>query len=361
MSRPLQAKLLRFLEDGTFTRVGGTQELRVNVRLIAATNRDIVKAIAEDHFREDLFHRLNVVQMRLPPLREREEDVLLLADHFLKTFSFSLNKANHTLSRAAGQKLLSHRWPGNVRELRNVIERALILEPGPEILPSSLPDFQLETRLFKDAAPKPPSVGSLDEMMAQYEKDLIGGLLEQNHFNLAKTAERLKISRHALRYRMQRLNLAVGSEDEEESAGSVGKNQSLISMRPFFAQQPIPVDIVPTQWQKMDAATRDILMILGAVAVVTLLVLMWAVVFRKRRRGHSRHHSHQSSHSRSHSHETASEVETEDGEESPPESGTERKKRRHRRRREHRPRNPTLAETGGLPPVRTGRPPDPYP
>jgi DNA-binding NtrC family response regulator len=217
MSRPLQAKLLRFLEDGTFTRVGGTQELRVNVRLIAATNRDIVKAIAEDHFREDLFHRLNVVQMRLPPLRERGDDILLLADHFLKTFSFSLNKAPHTLSRTAGQKLMSHRWPGNVRELRNVIERALILETNAEIQPGSLPDFQLESRLFKDPAPKLPTVGSLDEMMAQYEKELIATLLEHNRFNLAKTAERLKISRHALRYRMQRLNIAGGTDEEEES------------------------------------------------------------------------------------------------------------------------------------------------
>src|SRR6516225_6498298 len=92
MSRPLQAKLLRFLEDGTFTRVGGTQELRVNVRLIAATNRDIIQAIAQDEFREDLFHRLNVVQMLLPPLRQRGQDVLLLADYFLRNFNVSMNK-----------------------------------------------------------------------------------------------------------------------------------------------------------------------------------------------------------------------------------------------------------------------------
>src|SRR5438105_1211229 len=124
MSRPLQAKLLRFLEDGTFTRVGGTQELRVNVRLIAATNRDIIKAIAEDQFREDLFHRLNVLKVALPPLRERGEDVLLLADHFLKSFGISMSKHVRSISRAARQKLLAHHWPGNVRELRNVIERA---------------------------------------------------------------------------------------------------------------------------------------------------------------------------------------------------------------------------------------------
>src|SRR5215467_15121815 len=127
MSRPLQAKLLRFLEDGTFTRVGGNQELRVNVRLLAATNRDIIAAIDQDQFREDLFHRLNVVQMRLPPLRERGEDVVLLAEYFIRQFGASLHKSHIQLSRAARQKLLAHHWPGNVRELRNVMERALIL------------------------------------------------------------------------------------------------------------------------------------------------------------------------------------------------------------------------------------------
>src|SRR5205823_6279374 len=101
MSRPLQAKLLRFLEDGTFTRVGGTQELRVNVRLIAATNRDIIQAMAADQFREDLFHRLNVVQLQLPPLRQRGQDVLLLAEHFLKTFGTAMDKSAKALSGEA--------------------------------------------------------------------------------------------------------------------------------------------------------------------------------------------------------------------------------------------------------------------
>ncbi len=223
MSRPLQAKLLRFLEDGTFTRVGGTQELRVNVRLIAATNRDIIKAIDEDHFREDLFHRLNVVQFRLPPLRERGDDVLLLAEYFLQGFGASLNKKSRTLSRSARQKLLSHHWPGNVRELRNVIERALILETGGEIQPASLPDFQLEARLRKTAPSKPLGGESLDEMTANFERELISSLLEQNHFNLTKTAEQLKMSRHALRYRMQRLNIAGGAQAEDEPAPAAEK------------------------------------------------------------------------------------------------------------------------------------------
>src|SRR6267154_313834 len=121
MSKPLQAKLLRFLEDGTFTRVGGTQELRVNVRLLAATNRDIIQAISDGHFREDLFHRLNVVQIRLSSLRQRGEDVVLLADYFLKAFGLAMNKTVRGISRPARQKLLMHHWPGNVRELRNVI------------------------------------------------------------------------------------------------------------------------------------------------------------------------------------------------------------------------------------------------
>jgi DNA-binding NtrC family response regulator len=217
MSRPLQAKLLRFLEDGTFTRVGGTQELRVNVRLLAATNRDIIKAIAEDAFREDLFHRLNVVQMRLPPLRERDEDVLLLADYFLRTFGTSMNKGTRDISKASRQKLMLHHWPGNVRELRNVIERALILESSAEIQPTSLPDFQLEARLHKSAPSRPASGESLDEMMANYERELISSLLEHNHFSLTRTAEQLKISRHALRYRMQRLNIASSEDTETDS------------------------------------------------------------------------------------------------------------------------------------------------
>ncbi len=226
MSRPLQAKLLRFLEDGTFMRVGGTQELKVNVRLLAATNRDIVEAIREGQFREDLFHRLNVVQFRLPPLRERGDDVLMLAEYFLRTFGVSMNKHTRTISRLARQKLLSHHWPGNVRELRNVIERALILETISEIQPGSLPDFQVEARLHKAVVPKPTGAESLDEMMGSFERELITSILEQNHFNLGRTAEQLKISRHALRYRMQRLNISAGTEPEEIPPNDAGKGSS---------------------------------------------------------------------------------------------------------------------------------------
>lgn len=223
MSRPLQAKLLRFLEDGSFTRVGGTQQMRVNVRLIAATNRDIVQAIREDQFREDLFHRLNVVQFRLPPLRERSDDVSLLAEHFLKHFSATMNKRVKSLSHPAARKLLAHHWPGNVRELKNVIERALILERTDEIQAASLPDFQVEAQLHKSSAPKITGNESLDELVTAFERQLIADILERNGFNLGKTAEQLKISRHALRYRMQRLNLTLPGESDDDKSIAVGK------------------------------------------------------------------------------------------------------------------------------------------
>jgi two-component system response regulator AtoC len=218
MSKPLQAKLLRFLEDGSFTRVGGTQELRVNVRLIAATNRDITQAIAAEQFREDLFHRLNVVQFNLPPLRERGEDVVLLAGHFLKIFRAIMNKNVDGLAPAARQKLLSHRWPGNVRELRNVIERALILETAREVQPSSLPDFQIEAHLQKVTPTQVAPDESLDDALARLERDLINHALSHNDLSLTRAAERLKLSRHSLRYRMQRLNMNTGEGAASEAS-----------------------------------------------------------------------------------------------------------------------------------------------
>ena len=219
MSRSLQAKLLRFLEDGTFTRVGGNEELHVDVRLIAATNRDIIEAIRQNQFREDLFHRLNVVQFRPPPLRERGQDIILLAEEFLRRFNEAMKKHIRALSPAAKEKLLSHSWPGNVRCLRNVIERAVILEPTSEIQSISLPDFHLESRLTKSEAPIFTGEGSLDNLMAGFEKEVIVNTLEQNRFNLSKSAEQLKISRHALRYRMQRLNISGPEEEDPLPAG----------------------------------------------------------------------------------------------------------------------------------------------
>jgi len=209
MSRALQAKLLRFLEDGTFTRVGGTEELKVDVRLLAATNRDIIEAIRNNSFREDLYHRLNVVQLRLPPLRERGRDIMLLAEYFLVQYCHTLGKPIARLSKGAEAKLLVHHWPGNVRELRNVIERAVILEDTAQIQPTSLPDFELETRLRKSGGKAEFMAAglSLDEAVAAFEREVVHSTLVHNNYSINKTAEQLKVTRHALRYRMQRLNI----------------------------------------------------------------------------------------------------------------------------------------------------------
>ncbi|RME93422.1 MAG: sigma-54-dependent Fis family transcriptional regulator [Verrucomicrobia bacterium] len=220
MSRPLQAKLLRFLEDGSFTRVGGNEERRVNVRLIAATNKDIVEAIRQDAFREDLFHRLNVVQFRPPPLRERGEDIILLAEHFLRQFATSMNKQLQGLTPEARRRLLEHTWPGNVRELRNVMERAAILETGPLVQVSSLPDFNLEARLREREAPPAVAGESLEERLQEYERHLLRNALEAAGGDLAGAAERLRITPAEFRKRAQKVGL------ETPANGLSGRSRS---------------------------------------------------------------------------------------------------------------------------------------
>jgi DNA-binding NtrC family response regulator len=218
MSRSLQAKLLRFLEDGSFVRVGGTEELRVNVRIIAATNRDIIDAIENGDFREDLYHRLNVVQLRVSPLRDRDGDVILLADHFLSGFGRKMNKQFQPLTREVRHMLERHHWPGNVRELRNTMERAVILSTTDEILPVNLPDFRFETRLRKEDDSTASYEGlSLEEALGSFERDMIRAELARNDRNLSRTAKKLGISRHALRYRMTRLQLTPEAGADEES------------------------------------------------------------------------------------------------------------------------------------------------
>ena len=222
MSRSLQAKLLRFLEDGTFVRVGGTEEHRVDVRIIAATNRDIIDAIGTGDFREDLYHRLNVVQLRVSPLRDRDGDVVLLAEHFLSRFSRKMSKLFQPLSGEVRHMLESHHWPGNVRELRNTMERAVILSTSDVIHAINLPDFRLETRLRKgDDSDSSYDGLSLEEALASFESDMIRTELARNDKNLSRTAQKLSISRHALRYRMTRLQLIpeTGTDDEEDPTG----------------------------------------------------------------------------------------------------------------------------------------------
>jgi two-component system response regulator AtoC len=204
MSRPLQAKLLRFLEDGTFTRVGGNEEKRVNVRIISATNRDIVQAIRDNEFREDLYHRLNVMKFQPPPLSKRGEDVILLAEHFLAQNCDDLGRSQLKISHEAMEKLLSHKWPGNV------MERAAILEQTAEVQPGSLPDFVFEARL-RDSDDDSDDALRTDlgfaESVAEFERNIIKAALEQSQYNVNRTAEQLKMTRHSLRYRMQQLGI----------------------------------------------------------------------------------------------------------------------------------------------------------
>ena len=139
MSADLQTKLLRFLQERDFERVGGTQAISVDVRVIAATNRDLVSAIKDGRFREDLFYRLNVIPISLPPLRERNEDISVLAQYFLRRFAAETKKIFSGITADAEAKLVAYPWPGNVRELANVIERAAVLGEGPEITGEDLP------------------------------------------------------------------------------------------------------------------------------------------------------------------------------------------------------------------------------
>ena len=139
ISAELQTKLLRFLQEREFERVGGTQSIRVDVRVVAATNRDIGAAIKEGRFREDLYYRLNVIPISLPPLRERKEDIPVLAKYFLRRFAMETKKNFSTITADAEAKLIAYTWPGNVRELANVLERAAVLGDGPEITSEDLP------------------------------------------------------------------------------------------------------------------------------------------------------------------------------------------------------------------------------
>jgi DNA-binding NtrC family response regulator len=198
----MQAKLLRFLQEKTFERVGGTCTLRVDVRVIAATNRNIMEAIRKGDFREDLYYRLNVIPIHLPPLRERREDISLLADHFLRKFqpTYLVNRINP----AAMDLLTKYHWPGNIRELQNVIERAAIICHGGEIMPDNLPkELQTPQKVISEsiAVVNFPEGGlSLEDV----EKQLIVKALEQSSGNQTRAANLLGITRSALLYRMQK-------------------------------------------------------------------------------------------------------------------------------------------------------------
>lgn len=203
MSMNMQAKLLRVLQEKTFERVGGTETLSVDVRVIAATNRQMDEAIKKGQFREDLFYRLNVIHIHLPPLRERKEDIPLLAGHFLQKFghTYQVNK----ISPEAMDLLCKYHWPGNIRELQNVIERSTIICRDNEIRPEHLPrDIYTAPKSTSDMIVEFPEQGlSLEEL----EKELILKALEKSGGNQTKAAQLLGITRSALLYRSQKHNI----------------------------------------------------------------------------------------------------------------------------------------------------------
>jgi DNA-binding NtrC family response regulator len=189
ISLKTQIDLLRVLQEKAFRRLGGTDLVKVDVRIISATNRDLAQAITQGIFRPDLFYRLNVVGLHLPPLRERREDIPLLAKHFLRRYAIEINKKIERLAPSALELLMEYNWPGNVRELENAIERAVVISPGHELAAKDFTFLQ-------------PGSGLLDEPSARnlqaLEKLHIHRILEENHWNISKTAVDLGIDRVTL-------------------------------------------------------------------------------------------------------------------------------------------------------------------
>jgi len=208
MPTHLQAKLLRVLEDREVRPVGAVRAVRVDVRIIAATNRDLAQAIARGAFREDLYYRLNVIAVPLPPLRERREDIPLLANHFLQKFTEVAGAAPKVLSPEALACLEAYAWPGNIRELENVIERAVTLEPGPIIRPESLPDaLRQPPRREAFRVALPPEGLDLDGLMADIERDLLRQALVRADGVQTRAAQLLGTGFRSFRYRLQKYGM----------------------------------------------------------------------------------------------------------------------------------------------------------
>jgi DNA-binding NtrC family response regulator len=196
MSPPLQAKLLRVTQDRRFTRVGSNKELQTNARILAATNRNLEEAVKAGRFREDLFYRLNVVELNIPSLRERPEDILPLATAFISAFT----QGKARFSSAVSDCLMAYSWPGNVRELRNAMERAALLSAGELLLPEHLPARVRASSPTAPAAAAPADAAKLGEI----ERQAIFQTLRAHDFNRTETARALGISRRALIYKLQR-------------------------------------------------------------------------------------------------------------------------------------------------------------
>lgn len=207
----LQVKLLRVLQEREFERIGGSQTIKVDIRILAATNRDIEEMVKEGSFRQDLYYRLNVIHLSVPPLRERPEDISLLANHFLQKFSQENGREIIEIDLATLSRLQAHQWPGNIRELSNVMERAVIMSTGMVIFPEDLPTHLQPAGDDQ----KMPSVVSgefnLKENVKCYEKELIISALAEHQGNRTRTALALGISRRALMYKLQEYGIDQGN------------------------------------------------------------------------------------------------------------------------------------------------------
>ena len=205
----LQAKLLRVLEDQCFRRLGGLQDIRIDVRIVAATNKNLHEAVREGAFRQDLYYRLNVIQLMVPPLRDRTEDILPLARHFIAHYNAKFKRQIDGLAPDAEDLLLNHEWPGNVRELRNAIERAMILEDTSLLHAASLPialrGDDWKEMSFAASAVSGDSVDGLS--LADQERRLVVHALENTDGNQTQAARLLRITRDTLRYKMKKFNL----------------------------------------------------------------------------------------------------------------------------------------------------------
>ena len=211
LSPPLQVKLLRVLQEGEFTRIGDPQTRKVNVRVVAATNKDLKKAIAEKLFREDLYYRLNVIPIELPPLRRRQEDVPLLVNHFIEKHKTKAPEKNIAgIAKDAMQTVLNYHFPGNVRELENSIEYAIAFTAGPEIGKDDLPKYLLEDRKLSQDAQKIP-IMPLKDAKSQFEKSLIIAALVESGGNISEAARLLNVHRQNLQQKIRLLGIDLAS------------------------------------------------------------------------------------------------------------------------------------------------------
>jgi len=205
----VQAKLLRVLEEQSFRRLGGLRDINLNLRFITATNKNLREAVREGAFRQDLYYRLNVIQIVIPPLRERTEDILPLARFFIEHYNRKFKRSIEGISSQAQGLLLNHDWPGNVRELRNAVERAMILEESSQLTPPSLPIAitSSDSRPVPSRSVTPTEIPADGLSLEDNERMLVVQALEKTNGNQTQAARLLRVTRDTLRYKMKKFNL----------------------------------------------------------------------------------------------------------------------------------------------------------